>query len=73
MYWISPSDFKVHQELLTFLGSSGGDVILWAVSSIDSAPSSKEWTVFQLCFVLVSRNCHTRFHVDFDKSLSGDA
>ena len=73
MYWISPSDFKVHQELLTFLGSSGGDVILRAISSIDSAPSSKEWTVFQLCFVLVSRNCHTRFHVDFDKSLSGDA
>ncbi len=37
MFWISPSDFKLHQEVLTHLGSSGFDAVLTGISSIDSS------------------------------------
>jgi hypothetical protein len=33
MYWISPMDFKLHHQLLTYLGSGGFDVDLRAIGS----------------------------------------
>jgi hypothetical protein len=72
MYWISPYDSNVHQELLTALGSCGFDVVLRAIASIDGS-SHRDWTVFQLTFIVLSRNDEDHFHLDYHKSLSGDA
>lgn len=71
MYWISPYNGKVHQELLLALGSCGFDVVLRAIASIDGG-SCRDWTVFQLTFIVVSRNDEDHYHLDYHKTLSGD-
>lgn len=42
MFWVSPSDYKLHQEVLKHLGSAGFDVVLRAISNIDHN-SARDW------------------------------
>jgi hypothetical protein len=70
MFWISPSDFKLHQEVLMHLGSAGFDAVLRGISSIDSSVV-RDWTIFQFSFIAVSQCSSTSFHIDFHHSLAG--
>jgi hypothetical protein len=72
MYWISPTDFNSHNELLSFLGSGGFDKVLQGIASISSS-RILHLTVFQLSFVVVSYCKNNFFHLDFDQALSGEA
>jgi hypothetical protein len=72
MYWISPSDFKLHCQVLTYLGSAGFDAVLRGIASIDSL-IVRSWTIFQVSFIVVSQCSSCRFHLDFDDSLAGEA
>jgi hypothetical protein len=72
MFWISPSDFQLHQEVLTHLGSAGFDAVLRGVSSIDSSVVW-DWTIFQFSFIVVSQCSSNSFHIDFHHSLAGVA
>ena len=72
MFWVSPSDYKLHQEVLKHLGSAGFDVVLRAISNIDHN-SARDWSIFQFSFIVVSTCRSTSFHIDFHDSLAGVA
>jgi hypothetical protein len=72
MFWVSPSNLKLHNEVLNYLGSAGIDAVLRSIASFDSAVV-RDWTIFQLLFIVVSRSNSTNFHVDFHNSLAGVA
>ena len=72
MFWVSPSNLKLHNEVLNYLGSAGIDAVLRSIASFDTSVV-RHWTIFQFSFIVVSQCNKTQFHVDFHEDLDGVA
>jgi hypothetical protein len=72
MFWVSPSNLKLHNEVLNYLGSAGIDAVLRCIDSFDTSVV-RHWTIFQFSFIVVSQSNKTQFHVDFHEDLDGVA